>query len=88
MAERRTKILIQATGKMADGFDVPVEESSERWSEFKLEDGAVFRIKAALVSAVRIEGQYDQQGNPAYIMNITPVIAPIEIPESLRKKVQ
>jgi hypothetical protein len=88
MAERRTKVMIQATGQTADGFDVPVEESSERWSEFKLEDGTIFRIKATLINAIRVDGQYDPQGNPMYVMNITPVIAPVEIPEHLRKKVQ
>lgn len=88
MAERRTKVMIQATGQEADGFDVPIEESSEKWSEFKLEDGTIFRIKATLINAVRLEGQFDPQGNPSYVMNITPVIAPIEIPERLRKKVQ
>jgi len=88
VAERKTKILIQATNQTVDGVEVPVEESTERWSEFKLEDGTTFRVKMTVVSAVRIDGQFDPQGNPNYVMNMTPVIAVTEVPERLRKKVQ
>jgi hypothetical protein len=88
VAERRTKVTIQGTNQVADGFEVPVEESNERWSEFKLEDGTIFRVKTTLINAVRLEGQYDAQGNPMYVMNMTPIIAPVEIPDHLRKKVQ
>jgi hypothetical protein len=63
------------TGQIADGIEVPIEESSERWSEIKREDGTVIRIKMSMISAVRVPGQYDQVGNPMYVMNMTPTIA-------------
>jgi hypothetical protein len=86
--ERRTKVPIQGTSQLVDGFEVPVEESTERWSEFRLEDGTIFKIKTTVVSAVRVEGQFDTQGNPTYVMNMTPVMAIVEVPDRLRKKVQ
>jgi hypothetical protein len=88
VAERKTKVQLQGTDQMVDGTEVPVEESTERWSEFKLEDGTIFRIKLAVISAVRMEGQFDPNGNPMYVMNLTPVIALISSPDQLRKKVQ
>jgi hypothetical protein len=88
VAERKTRVPIQGTNQMVEGFDVPVEESNERWSEFKLEDGTVLKVKMTVVSAVRVEGQFDPQGNPTYVMNMTPVIAVVDVPERLRKKVQ
>ena len=88
MAERKTTVHLTGTDQVAEGFEVPVEESNERWSEFKLEDGTTFRVKVTVVSAVRVEGQFDPQGNPTYVMNMTPVIALVNAPERLRKKVQ
>jgi hypothetical protein len=88
VAERRTKVPLQGTDQIVEGFDVPVEESNERWSEFKLEDGTVLKAKVTVVSAVRLDGQFDPQGNPLYVMNLSPVMAIVEAPERLRKKVQ
>ncbi len=87
MAERMTKVTLP-TGQIADGIEVPIEESNERWSEIKLEDGTIIRVKLSMVSVVRVPGQYDQVGNPMYIMNMTPTIAILSVPENLRKKVQ
>jgi hypothetical protein len=76
------------TGGIGEGVEVPVEESIERWSEIKLEDGTIIRLKVTMISAVRIPGQYDQIGNPMYVMNMAPTIAIVSVPENLRKKVQ
>jgi hypothetical protein len=88
VAERKTKVPIQGTNETVDGVEVPVEESNERWSEFKLEDGTVLKIKMTVISAVRVEGQFDQAGNPIYVLNMTPVMAVVDVPERLRKKAQ
>jgi hypothetical protein len=82
-----TKVTLP-TGQIADGVEVPIEESNERWSEIKLGDGTIVRVKLSIVSVVRVPGQYDQVGNPMYIMNMTPTIAIFSVPEDLRKKVQ
>jgi hypothetical protein len=87
LAERNTKVTLP-TGEIVDGFEVPVEESIERWSEVKLEDGTVIRLKVSMISAVRVPGQYDHIGNPMYVMNMTPTIAIFSVPDNLRKKVQ
>ena len=82
-----TKVTLP-TGQIADGVEVPIEEANERWSEIKLEDGTIIRVKLNVISAVRVPGQYDQVGNPMYVMNMTPTIAIHSVPENLRKKVQ
>lgn len=68
-----------------EGTEVAVEQSTERWSEVKLEDGTVFRLKATVMSAVRIEGEYDPAGNPMYALRAQPVIDVVEIPEHLKR---
>lgn len=87
MVERTTKVTLP-TGQIADGIEVPIQDSNERWSEITLEDGTIIRVKLSMVSVVRVPGQYDQVGNPMYIMNMTPTIAILSVPENLRKKVQ
>ena len=74
-------------GQRGEGIEVQVDESTQRWSEFKLQDGSVIRVKVSVLSAVRVEGQYDPMGNPMYMTNITPVIS-VTSPEHLRRKTQ
>jgi hypothetical protein len=85
VVERKTKAMFN--GKMVDGMEVPIEESNEKWSEFKFEDGTIIRAKISLLQAVRVDGEYDPAGNPTYAINMAPTIAIIEVPEKLRKKV-
>jgi hypothetical protein len=68
-----------------DGNEVLVKESSEKWSQFELEDGTVMRIKPAVMSAIRIDGHYDQEGNPAYAVKAGQIISIVSSPEHLRK---
>lgn len=87
MAERKTKTTLP-TGAVVDAFEVPVEEATERWSEYKLEDGTIIRAKMNVITVIRVPEMWDPQGNPFYVVNGSPVIAIIESPDRLRKKVQ
>jgi hypothetical protein len=87
MAERKTKVKLP-TGQEVDAFEVPVEESTERWSELKLEDGTILRVKMIVVAVHRVPDTWDPQGNPFYVINMTPAMAIVEASERLRKKVQ
>lgn len=86
MPEQKVKVPFGAPGQMADGYEVGVEESTEKWSEYTLSDGTVLRGKITLISAVRIEGQFDPQGNPMYAMNMAPTIVIAKSPNHLQQK--
>ena len=73
-------------GSKGKGVEVQVQESTERWSEFTLEDGAIIRLKAGIVSAIRSEDQYDAKGNPTYILNMAPSITVVSAPDQYKKK--
>jgi hypothetical protein len=88
VAERKVQVRNPTTGQMTDGFDVPVEESNERWSEFKLEDGTLLKAKMTIINIIRVPGAFDPTGNPTYVINATPTFAVVEVPDNLRKKVQ
>jgi hypothetical protein len=75
------------SGGIGEGTTVQIEESSERWSEFKFEDGTIMRAKVTVISAVRIDGEFDPLGNPMYLTNLAPVTTIVSVPSDLKKKV-
>jgi hypothetical protein len=73
-------------GQQARGRDIPVIESTERWSELRLADGSVLRVKMCTTAVVRVDGGYDNQGQPMYVLEMTPVMGIVSVPEALLKK--
>ena len=73
-------------GRKVDGVAVDVKESTERWSQFELEDGTVIKVKITMTGASRAIKDYDPGGLPWYQMHMVPVFAPMEVPEKLKKK--
>jgi hypothetical protein len=85
MPERKVAVTLP-TGAQGEGVEVQVKESTERWSDFALEDGSVLRAKLMILSAVRVDNEYDQSGNPVYVMNVAPVFTVVNSPDEYRKK--
>jgi len=86
MPERRVKIPFPLpTSPARDGWDVAVRESMERWTEVTLEDGTVLRIKVTVLGAVRIDGEFDPDGNPAYALKMNPVVTTVNSDPRLRR---
>jgi len=90
MAEKKVKVpfpdpTVAGGIRMIDGSDVPIAESTDRWSELKLEDGTVMRVKPNILSAVRIDGQYDNEGNPAYAIKGNQIVSIVSTPDHLKQ---
>lgn len=68
-----------------DGIDVPIKESTERWSEITLADGTILRIKPNVIWVTRIDGQYDPEGNPFYALNSGQTMTVVNVAAHLRK---
>lgn len=86
MPEKRIKIPFPTPqSPPADGHEVPITQSTERWSEVTLEDGTVLRVKPNVISAIRIDNQWDQDGNPVYLMKSSQIMSVASAPPSLRK---
>ena len=81
----RRKSVVDAQGVSVEGTVVPILESIERFGQVKLEDGSVIQAKLTVVEAIRIEDQWDNEGNPAYVVKSHNVIQVIESPPHLRK---
>ena len=82
MAERKVKFKLG--NEEVDAWDVPIEESLERWTEIKLEDGSVLRLKAVVSNVFRIEGKTDDQGNPMYAVRSTNALVTVNGPTKKR----
>lgn len=80
-----TKIQITMNDQVVEAVDVPILQSNEVWSEYKLEDGTMLRVKLVVGSIIRLIGQCDPEGNPVYLSKGTVVSIPI-VPDSLRQK--
>ena len=84
MPEKKVKAQVAGLG-LVDGFEVNVAESTERWTEVKLEDGSVLRVKPVIMRALRLEERYDPEGNPLYSLRINPIMVVTSAPDHLRQ---
>ena len=84
MVERRKKVRDQ-NGNLVEGAFVEVVESTERFSKVRLEDGTTIRTKMSVFDAVRIDGRWDNEGNPIYVVKSQNVVTVVESPERLKR---
>ncbi len=67
-----------------DATVVPFRGDIEHWNEYLLDDQTVVRIKLVVREIVRLDGHYDEEGNPAYVINSMNVTH-VSSPEDLKK---
>jgi hypothetical protein len=83
MPGQKIKVNMPGIG-LVDGTEVAVLESSERWTEVKLEDGTNLRLKPVVMTVARLDGRYDPQGNPMYAVQAQQVMT-VSAPDVLRQ---
>ena len=73
------KIKIQYAGREVEATPVEVSQTGEKWNEYLLEDGSVLKMKLILKKILRVDNEFDAEGNPVYVMqttNVTTVTSP------------
>lgn len=83
MADRKRKL--QGPNGEIEATIMPFQAGGEHWNEYLVDDGTVVRIKLVVSEVLRLDGQYDEKGDPIYFIhsqNVTNVSAP----EALRKQ--
>ena len=78
------KVTINMGRRQVQATPVEINQSSERWNEYLLEDGTVLKMKLVLKKVYKVEGEYDEEGNPVYVMQSTNVTA-VSSPKELKK---
>jgi hypothetical protein len=81
--ERRKKIRLG--NEIVDGIEVPFQSGGEHWNEYLVEDGSVVKMKSVATDIVRIEGRFDSEGNPMYVVKSTNIVV-VSAPEKLRRQ--
>ena len=81
--ERKKKVMTPQ-GEV-DATEIGYRTSGEFWNEYLMDDGSVVRMKVVVTSIVRVDGQYDEQNNPMYLIQSSPVVA-VSAPDNLRKQ--
>ncbi len=73
-------------GREADATPVEINQASEQWSHYLLEDGSTLKVKLVVTKISRIDNEYDVEDNPVYIFQSTNVTS-VNSPEHLKRKV-
>ena len=71
-------------GAVSTAQDVDVLEAKEVWSEYRLSDGTVLRIKPVMITISRMEGEHTIEGDPVYNMKST-LVTDLRAPQELKK---
>ena len=72
-------------GESVDAEQIEINQCSEHWNQYLLEDGSVLKLKSVATKIVRLKDQYDQIGNPVYFLQSNNVVT-VDSPEELKKR--
>lgn len=71
-------------GQEIEATVMTFQEGGEHWNEYLVADGTLVRIKLVATEVLRLDGQYDPEGNPLYLVRSTNVTH-VSAPDDLRK---
>ncbi|HWB52267.1 MAG TPA: hypothetical protein VG651_24380 [Stellaceae bacterium] len=62
---------VVSVAALSRSTEIEVVEARETWSEYRLADGTVLRVKPIMIAVNRIEGAESSNGEPVYNMKST-----------------
>jgi hypothetical protein len=80
------KRTIPLLGRQTDVTEVEIVDRKETPSEYKLDDGSVIRFVAVPTAVYRVDGQYNADGQPVYLILHGTVLTPTHVPDELMRK--
>jgi hypothetical protein len=72
-------------GREVIAESVEFEADKEQWSTYILHDGSTLKVKAVVTEVSRLQGVYDSNGDPVYMVQASQVMSVIA-PEALRRQ--
>ena len=73
------RVSVEFEGRPCEGTTVEVEQSIGRWSVVTLTDGSVIKIQAVVTEVIMLDGKFDPDGQPIYMVrshNSLSVVSP------------
>jgi hypothetical protein len=58
-----------------DAVEMSFQTGGEHWNEYLLSDGSVLKLKPVVTQILKMVNQYDQEGNPVYVVKAANVVA-------------
>ncbi len=82
MPRKRTTTL--PDGRKAESTVLTFRAGDEHWNEYFVGDGTVIKIKMVATEVLRLDGEYDANGSPVYLVHSANVMV-VDAPENLRR---
>ena len=73
-------------GTQSAGTDVEIDEAIERSNELRLKDGTILRMRTNVVEVIRVDDQWNENGDPVYVVKSSNTVTIVEAPQELKKK--
>jgi hypothetical protein len=84
----REKIRVKLPdGREAIAMPIEINQTSEQWNHYLLDDGSSLRVKLVITKVSRIDNEYDPEGNPVYVFQSTNITS-VSSPEDIKKRPQ
>jgi hypothetical protein len=64
----RKRKLKTPDGNEIEAIELSFQNVREHWNEYLLDDGTILKLKPVATEVFKVPGQYDQDGNPMYII--------------------
>src|SRR5947208_1967997 len=68
------KIISPVTQRQVEVEQVDFELKAESWFSYELIDDTILKIRVILTGVLQIENEYDQSGNPIYVVSSQNVV--------------
>lgn len=85
MPPTKRKIPLGPEGAEKDAQLIDIQQSNEYWNQYLLSDGTVIKMKLVATEVWRVVDEWDQEGNPIYVVKSSNVLT-VNPPEELRRK--
>lgn len=72
-------------GKKVQGSEVRFDTIREEWNVYELNDGSTLKVKIIVAGIIRVNGEYNNEGDPIYIIKSKNLVTSIDVPSHLRK---
>ena len=79
------KVQVPFQGKNVSGETVDFDVEKEAWNVYLLSDGTKLKMRAIVSQVVRLENQYNAQGDPVYFVQSQNVLN-AEVPDHLKQE--
>src|SRR5213593_4562855 len=68
------KIVSPISQRQVEAVPIDFESKSEPWQTIEAEDGSTHKIRTIVTGISRLDGEFDQQGHPLYVVQSNTII--------------